>query len=140
MWYNPIMEWLLKSPLHGVLSGNMMIIYFSGRKSGKAYHVPVSYLRKNHTLLSVSSRERTWWRNLRGGVPVVVRLQGRDIKAYAEALEGEGEIEQGLKDFIGGNRRDGRMVGIKVKADGSLDPDSLRQAVMERVIVRTTLQ
>ena len=59
MWFNPIMEWVLKSPLQGMLSGNTMIVHFTGRKSGKEYHLLVGYLIINDTLLTVSYKRRT---------------------------------------------------------------------------------
>ena len=62
MWFNPIMEWVLKSPLQGMLSGNTMIMQYIGRKSGKTYHLPVGYLRIYKTLVTVSFKRRTWWR------------------------------------------------------------------------------
>jgi hypothetical protein len=37
-------------------------------------------------LLTMSPKDRLWWRNLRGGAPVTVRLQGRDFLATAEKL------------------------------------------------------
>ncbi len=40
MWYNPIMMWLLRSPLHGMLSSSTMIITYTGRKSGKMFSTP----------------------------------------------------------------------------------------------------
>ncbi len=67
MWYNGIMLWLLQSPLHGMLSRNMMVINYTGRKSGKVYRLPISYKKIDEILLTVSYKHRTWWRNLRGG-------------------------------------------------------------------------
>src|SRR4030042_5072097 len=96
MWYNPIMVWLLQSFLHGMLSGNMMVINFVGRKSSKIYHVPVSCLRLGDTLLTVSYKRRTWWRNLRGGASVTIRLQGKDVSGQAEVVEDERGGTEGL--------------------------------------------
>ena len=140
MSYNPIMVWILYSPLHGMLSKFMMVLNYTGRKSGKHYQLPVGYKKTDGTLLTVSLKKRTWWRNMRGGAPVLVHLQGRDIPAIAEVVEDDKQVEQGLRDFIGGNPRDARMFGIKVETDGSLNLESLNRAVKERVIVRTILQ
>src|SRR4030042_5724542 len=103
MWYNPIMVWLLRSPLHGMLSGNMMVLNYTGRKSGKAYHLPVSYIRLGEILLTISYKRRTWWRNLRGGAPVTIRLQGKDVNGRAVGVEGERGVMEGLTAFIHGN-------------------------------------
>jgi len=44
MWFNPIMKWLIRSPLHGLVSKSMLVIGYTGRKSGKRYETPMSLL------------------------------------------------------------------------------------------------
>lgn len=78
MWYNSMMKWLLRSPLHGLISKNIMLLTYTGRKSGKVYTVPVNYVRQSDHLSVVSYRHRTWWRNLRGGAPVTLLIQGQE--------------------------------------------------------------
>jgi hypothetical protein len=134
MWYNSIMVWLLQSPLHG------MVINYSGRKSGKNYHLPVSYFRVGENLLTVSYKRRTWWRNLRGGVPVSLHLQGKDIKGQAEVVEDEQGVVEGLKAFISGNPRAAHMFGVKFSEDNQPEPESLQQAAKGHVIVRTEVK
>ena len=45
MWFNPMITWLLRSPLHGLVSKSIMLITYKGRKSSKEYTTPVNYLR-----------------------------------------------------------------------------------------------
>jgi deazaflavin-dependent oxidoreductase (nitroreductase family) len=139
MWYNQIMVWLLNSPLHGMLSGNMMVLNYTGRKSGKAYRLPVGYLHVGDMLLITSYKHRTWWRNLRGGATVTVRLQGKDIPAHAQVVEDDQGVAEGLSVFIAGNPQAARMFGVNLDANQQPEPESLRQAVKDRVIVRTKL-
>jgi hypothetical protein len=139
MWFNPLMEWLLKSPLHGMLSGNTMIVYFKGQKSGKDYHVPVGYLRMDTTLLTVSSKQRTWWRNLRCGAAVTVLMKGKMVPAHACAFEDDASVAECLKAFIQENPRMAGAFKVSIGADGQPEAESLHQAVSTRVIVRTTL-
>lgn len=139
MTYNPIMMWILYSPLHGMLSGFMMVINYTGCKTRKAYRTPIGYKRDGDTLVTISYKHRKWWRNLRGGAPVILRLQGKDVHGIAEVDEDEAGVVQGMKIFIGGNPRAGRMFGVKVNNDGQADPESLLQAAKERVVVRTKL-
>ncbi|OGO64427.1 MAG: hypothetical protein A2030_00580 [Chloroflexi bacterium RBG_19FT_COMBO_50_10] len=140
MWFNTITIWLLHSPLHGMFSGNTMVVSFTGRKSGKTYRVPVGYLRVGVTLLTVSFKRRTWWRNLRGGAPVTLRLQGKDVTAQAEVVEDEQGVVEGLKDFIGENPQARRIFGVRLGADGQLESESLQRAARDRVIVHTTMK
>lgn len=85
-WYNPIMTGLLRSPLHGLISGNTLLLHVTGRKSGRVYTFPVSYVRSQGGSFTVLTLEdRTWWKNLRGGAPVKLLLQGMPYTAQAEA-------------------------------------------------------
>ena len=113
MWFNPIMRGLLRSPLHFFVSKNMMLMTFTGRKSGKNYTVPMNYFTMNDDgdefIATTSLKERTWWRNLRGGVPVSIRLQGRDYKGISKVIENEEEV-----GLIGDVRGLGLMIGIEL--------------------------
>jgi len=72
--YTSIVKPILRSPLHGLVSKNTMLITFSGRKSGKVYTTPVGYVRNDNDITVFSQRHSSWWRNLRGGASVTVRL------------------------------------------------------------------
>lgn len=65
--YNPIVIRLLRSPLHGLMSKSTMLLTYTGRKSGRIYTTPVNYGQDSSTLLTVASRNHSWWRNFRGG-------------------------------------------------------------------------
>ncbi len=83
---------LLYSPVHSILSGTTLILIVSGRKSGKCYHIPVSYITVDETLVCfTSSTWSSWWKNLRGGVPVTVRINGRTQQGIATATAGGSE-------------------------------------------------
>lgn len=40
---NKTMKTILRSPIHGMVSKSILLITFTGRKSGKTYTTPVSY-------------------------------------------------------------------------------------------------
>src|SRR5688572_15123291 len=77
---NPVVKALLRSPLHGLLSHELMILSFTGRTSGKQYAVPVGYLQQDNRLYF--SCLAGWWQNL-PEAPVTVRLSGQDRAATA---------------------------------------------------------
>jgi hypothetical protein len=140
MSYNPIMVWLLYSHLHWILSGITMVIQYTGRKSGKQYRLPTGYLRVGDTLLTASLKRRKWWRNLRGGAQVTLRLQGKDVIGYSTVVEDEQGVVEGIRAFIEHDRRSARMFGLKPDVSGQVKTESLRQAASGRVIVRTMLK
>lgn len=90
MWYNPIITFLLRSPLHFFVSGMFLLISFTGKKSGQTYTTPVQYKQAGQTLKFVTNRHRVWWKNLRGGAPVTVRLRGRNFSGVASEIPAEG--------------------------------------------------
>ena len=117
-----------------------MVVRYTGRKSGKIYHLPVDYFRVGDTLLTVSYTSRTWWRNLRGGKDVTIYLQRKDVKGHAEVIEDEVGVAEGLKAIIAGKTQLSRIFGVKLSADHQLESESLQRAAKERVIVRTLLE
>lgn len=74
--FNRLLGPLLRSPLHRVISGRLLVLSFSGRKSGKRYTVPISYVAHEGRLLI--GTQQPWSKNLAGGTPVEVRLRGKD--------------------------------------------------------------
>jgi hypothetical protein len=93
MWLDPIITALLRSPLHWPLSRRFVLLRVTGRRSGRAFTLPVFYRRltdrEGETLLFFSHRERRWWRNLQGGAPVKVLLAGRWVSGSGDVVNGE---------------------------------------------------
>lgn len=138
MWYNGLMTWLIRSPLHGVVSGNMLTVTYTGRKSGRRYTTPVNYVRRGDRLLIASLPERTWWRNLRGGQAVEVRLRGRDVTAQAEVYEGE-SVSPVLADYLRSAPGMARYFDVKM-VGGEPDTAGVARVAPSRVIVALRLQ
>jgi deazaflavin-dependent oxidoreductase (nitroreductase family) len=143
MWFNPIMTWLLRSPLHGLISGNTMLMTYQGRKSGKTYTTPVNYLRMQDSegqyLLTTSKRDRTWWRNLRGGASVTLRLRGKDLRARAEAIEDEPAVAGELGAFFKQAPKMAKYFDVRLNADETPVQEDLVKAAQARVVVRSVL-
>ncbi len=60
MWFNPIMTLLLRSPLYRLAGPGMMLITYTGRKSGKVYTTPINYSEIDGELLTTSFKGRKW--------------------------------------------------------------------------------
>ena len=88
---NPVMKALLRSPLHHLVSKEVMVLSFTGRKSGKPYAIPVGYLQHANRLYF--SCLAGWWTNLPGTV-VTVRLRGQDHRGVARRIEDPDGIKQ----------------------------------------------
>jgi len=81
---NDFMSWVLRSPFHGMLSNGMMLITVTGCKTGKKYTTPVGFYESSGFLWILTSRNRTWWKNLRGKAEVDLLLRRKPVKAFAE--------------------------------------------------------
>jgi deazaflavin-dependent oxidoreductase (nitroreductase family) len=79
---NNAMKLVLRSPMHGMISKSILLITFSGRKSGKTYTTPVSYSQSDNQVIIFT--HAAWWKNLRSGTPVTLRLRGRELQGLAE--------------------------------------------------------
>jgi hypothetical protein len=97
---NQLLTAILRSPLHGLASGGALLITVTGRKSGKAYIVPVNYSRQGDVISIISRRNRTWWRNLREGAPITLRLQGRDVQGWGTVIEDDQGVVKALSTYV----------------------------------------
>jgi hypothetical protein len=87
MWYNPLVTWILRSPLHGLMSGNTLLITYTGRKSGKTFTFPISYGREGQTIWLMTRNDKPWIKNIPAeGLPVKVQVQGQELPARAEVV------------------------------------------------------
>lgn len=105
---NPLMLWLLRSPLHGIVSQKYLLITFTGRKSGKQYTTPVQYGRHNDTVWVLTSRDYIWWRNLRGGTAVTLQLRGKIVNGQAN-IETEAEAVRQIAHLIYPNLKEAQL-------------------------------
>jgi deazaflavin-dependent oxidoreductase (nitroreductase family) len=136
---NSFMKGILRSPLHGLVSKNVMLITFTGRKSGKTYTTPVNYVRDGETLLVLSHDDRTWWKNLRGGASVSVCLQGKDLKGTGGVFEEPEAVAEGLLTLVQRSPSLQKYLQIELTPDGGpKDPDALEWMAQTKVIVRIT--
>lgn len=114
MWFDPLVSWLLHSPLHRLVSKEVMFISLKGRKSGKTVATPTNYLRDGNTLWVVSWRDRNWWKNLRGGAQVQVLLAGDNREGFGQVLEDEQAVAQSLDSYYQKVPRNAKYVGINL--------------------------
>jgi deazaflavin-dependent oxidoreductase (nitroreductase family) len=136
---NPLMKAILHSPFHAIMSKSMAILAVTGKKSGKVYSFPVNYQRDGDEIWVVSMRDRTWWKNLRGGAKVVLRLAGQEINAHGEVFEETQEVAQLLREFILRSPTYGRFLNVELDEEGHPVQGDLVAAAESRVMVRINL-
>jgi deazaflavin-dependent oxidoreductase (nitroreductase family) len=91
LFSNIVMKLILPSRLHRLFSKTTTLITVTGRKTGKAYTVPVDYLLRGNTVTIFSNKNHRWWRNLGPGASVNVCLRGKWIEGSANVETPEPE-------------------------------------------------
>ncbi len=136
---NRIIGPLLRSPLHGLISGSLMLLTMTGRKSGRRITTPVSYLPDGEGRLILFTFS-PWWKNLQGGAPVTLRIQGHDVAAVATPDSDPdlvaGEISRFLP-IVG--LQNARKLGLSVDPQHPPTPAEIRAIAANRVVIHLTL-
>jgi hypothetical protein len=135
---NILVRLLLRSPLHFLLSDNLLLLTYHGRISGRQYTIPVSYSRVGEVVTVFTYRR--WWRNLRDGVPVVVVLKRQRLDGWAEAIrDDQAAIAEGLLAHLRQHPSLAKGYHVALRPDGQPDPDAVCQAARFEVMVRIRL-
>lgn len=123
---NVPMRFVLGLPFPTPLSSRLMLLHITGRKTGRAYRQPVSYVRDGDVLLTPGGGK--WKLNLRAGEPVVIRLRGRDVTAFPELVRDAGEVDRLLRHMVARNPRLSSFVPF-IGRDGVLDRAKMQTAL-----------
>ena len=132
---NNVMSWILRSPLHGMLSNGMMLITVTGRKTGKAYTTPVGYYRNDGYLWVLTSRDRTWWKNLQGGAEVDLLLKREPVKAFAEPELDETAAEGRMHEYLKHVPQAAKPMKVRVEM-GKANAEDIARIAKDRLFVR----
>lgn len=126
---------LLRSPLHRLVSDKAMLLTFTGRRTGRTYTTPVVYAhRGDEVVITTDSR---WWKNLRGGALVTMRLGGKRVTGVAAAVTDPDAGGQILDTLIAQRPSYVRLARIPRRPDGTPDvEEALRRG---RVAIRIRL-
>ena len=134
---NDFVKFFLRTPLY-VFMGDTMLITVTGRKTGKKYTTPVGYYREGDFLWIITSRDRTWWRNVQDGAEVEMRMRGKDVTGFAEAILDEDEFASQLGDYLKHVPMAAKPLGMRMENGEPHSEDASRLA-KERLFVRIKL-
>ena len=59
---NPIVRLILKSPIHFLISHQILLFRVVGRRSKRIFEIPASFAHINDSLVCVTLRENLWWK------------------------------------------------------------------------------
>jgi hypothetical protein len=136
---NPLTMTLLASRLHFVLSRDLLVAKFRGRKSGKQFAAPLSYVEVGDRLyLCTRPEAANWWKNMRGGVPIEIIWRGRPTRARATVLDSTSdEAELGFRTFLTHNPGTASVLyHVEIGKGGEPNNEDVLREVQQSVIVR----
>ena len=135
---NPLVAGVLGSPLHSLLSKDMMLLTFTGRRTGKSYTTPVSYVRDGDVVRCFT--HAPWARNLRGGAEVKVLVRGDKRSGRADVIAGDVErIRPALEDFLTRVPRDLPYYDVTPDRDGRPNASEVQRAAEESSMIEIRL-
>ena len=124
-WYNPLVTWLLRSPLRQVMDSSTLLLTYTGRKSGQAYTFPISYAQTGDRLRLITAAHKLWWQSLAANSTVTLWLRGqrRTGQAAVAPLDLPSRVEVMLSVYKGMPRRLAeQQAATAVVVDIQLDP------------------
>lgn len=135
---NDFMAWVLRSPIHGILSSGMMLLTVTGRRTGKKYTTPVGYYEEDGFLWVITSRDRTWWKNLRGGAEVDLLLRRRLAKGFADLELDEKSVEARMGEYLHNVPQAAKPMGIRVE-NKTPNVEDIAKTAKDRLFVKLRL-
>ena len=135
---NDFMAWVLRSPFHRMLSNGMMLITITGRKSGKTFTTPVGYYEENGTLWVLTSRDRTWWKNLQGGAKVDLLLKRKPVQGFADTDLDENSVEARMAEYLRHVPQAAKPMKVRIE-NGKPNPRDVANIAKDRLFVKIKL-
>ncbi|BCJ37288.1 hypothetical protein Athai_47910 [Actinocatenispora thailandica] len=124
---NVPMRGLLGLPVATPLGGRLMLAYIHGRRTGKLYKQPISYVRDGEVLLTPGGGK--WKLNLDPATAVRLRIRGRDRVARPDLVRDQAEVTRLLAIMSAANPALQRFVPLPKDASGRPDQQALAQAL-----------
>jgi len=138
---NPLVVFILRSPLHFLASKNLIFITFQGRKSKKTFNIPVSYHREGNDLIALTLKQNLWWKNLKMLNRTQITLLGKKEDVGITIVDQDTQfIKEKMRELIIEKPIDAYFA--KVKLDNNKLPmeEDLEEASQKHIVLKFTLK
>lgn len=137
---NPIVKMLLNSPLHFIMSGNIVLLKFTGRKSGRALSTPVSYRIVDGSVHCFTDYVNQWWRNLQDVESVELLLKGKNLIGKPIVVsKDQVVIAQAFGDFLTALPRSASFSDVRLDKDKIPNQQDIERAAKALVFIEIKL-
>lgn len=125
---NPVLGFLLRTPLMGPMRKQMMVVNVTGRKSGRRYSIPLSAHRIDNTLYALTSAP--WKNNFRDGATAEVLHGGKTTSMRGELITDPATVadlyHRCAESY--GVKRAQTMMGLKFRDNRIPTPEEFTEA------------
>jgi len=85
---NGLVVAILRSRLHFLASRGLMVVAWSGRKTGRPFSIPVGYQPHGDALIVLISKPsaKSWWKNFQSPWPAELQVRGEGRSAMGEVI------------------------------------------------------
>jgi len=133
---NPFVRVILKSPIHFILSHQILLFRVIGRKSKKIYEIPASYAHINDALVCVTLRENLWWKNFIDIEDQEIYFKGKKIdKKISINFSDDNFVRTKLKELIEHNPIDAFFAGVKLDRNKVPNSEDLDKAAKLHTVI-----
>jgi len=137
---NSVVNTILKSPLHALMSEHSLAVRYMGRESGKEASFPAYYYQSGNSFYILVEKSEEWWRSLRGGANVKVTIKGDDHHGWAESVQDLSELTELLSKLLGTVPELLTELDVRKNALGSLDAEDLQKILQQYSFIKIDLQ
>ncbi|MGX9791853.1 hypothetical protein [Mycobacterium sp. MMS18-G62] len=126
---NPILRFLLRTPIMGAGRDKLMAVSFTGRKTGRRYAIPLSAHRIDGTLYALTSAPWKW--NFRDGASAEVLHNGKSTTMRGELITDRSvvaDLSRRCAESYGVKTAE-RMMGLKFRDQRVPTLDEFAEAV-----------
>ena len=122
---NPLTRAIARSPLHPLISDNIVVLIFPGEKSGRIYSIPVSYLEtSDKEMVCLTDRPYIWWRNLINNKNIQILLKGKLLNANVEVeFKNDNLIAEKLTAMCLHSKIDAYFANVRFKNNIPIEED-----------------
>ncbi|OBG28987.1 hypothetical protein [Mycobacterium sp. 852002-51057_SCH5723018] len=126
---NPVLGFLLRTPLAGPARKQLMVVSFTGRKTGRPFTIPVSAHVVDNELYALTGAP--WKQNFRGGAPAQVVYDGKTTAMRGELIRDRAVVSELYHRCVEsyGAQRAQRMIGLKFRDQRIPTRDEFAEAV-----------
>ena len=126
---NPMLRTLLRTPLAGSARKQLMVLSFTGRKTGRPYSLPVSAHMIDNNLYALTGAP--WKQNFRGGATAEVVYDGKTTAMRGELIRDRAVVSDLYQRCAHayGVQRAQRMIGLKFRDQRMPTLDEFAEAV-----------